>query len=206
MRRRLSRSGREKMKVIGYAGTQSGCGTTHFVWCTANYLSNVRKSRVMVCRTGTGHSYGQARVILNAAGDDAQFMYGNVTFLTVTDESMVESAQEAYDYILLDLGQADYVGDNILRRCDELFLVGDLSVWNCTDSASAMLRMRRRYDKKLCFVSAFCSKAGLRKYEKFTGERAVIIPFDAEPFAVSRDTLIFMERIFGESIEVKRGK
>ena len=98
----------------------------------------------MVCRTGTGYSYGQARVILNAAGDDAQFMYGNVTFLTVTDESMVESAQEAYDYILFDLGQADYVGDNILRRCDELFLVGDLSVWNCTDSASAMLRMRRR--------------------------------------------------------------
>lgn len=146
---------------------------------------------------GTGHRYGQAKVILNAAGDDAHFMYGNVTFLTGTDEAAVERVSDDYDYVLLDLGQADYVGDNILGKCDELFLIGDLSVWNCTESASVMLRMLRRYDKKLSFAAAFYSKAGIRECEKLTGEQAAIIPMDAEPFAISRDTLVFMEMIFG---------
>lgn len=152
---------------------------------------------MLVYAEGTGHRYGQAKVILNAAGDNAHFMYGNVTFLAGTDETAVERAREDYDYVLIDLGQADYAGDNILGKCDELFLVGDLSAWNCTESASVMLRMLRRYDKKLRFMAAFYSKAGLKEYEKLTGEQAAIIPMDAEPFAISRDTLIFMEMIFG---------
>ena len=159
---------------------------------------------MLVCGVGIGHNYRQAKVILKASGDDAHFMYGNVMFEAGTDESAVPYADGDYDYVLLDLGQADYVGDNILERCDELFLVGDLSVWSCADSAASMLRMRRRYDKRLRFLSAFCSRAGIKEFERLTGERACVIPIDAEPFAISRDTLIFMERLFGgEYLKIK---
>lgn len=114
------------------------------------------------------------------------------------DESAVLSGNEQYDYILIDLGQADYVGDNILKQCDELFLIGDLSIWHCGESASAKLRMSGRYDGRLQLLAAFYSKTGLREYKKHAKEEPVIIPIDMEPFAISRDTIILMERFFGE--------
>lgn len=151
-----------------------------------------------MCRTGTGYDYRQAKVILKGSGDDICFTHGNIAFLAGTDESAVLSGNEQYDYILLDLGQADYVGDNILKQCDELFLIGDLSIWHCGESASAKYRMSGRYDGRMHFLVAFYSKTGLREYKKHTKEEPVIIPIDMEPFAISRDTVILMERFFGE--------
>lgn len=64
-------------------------------------------------------------------------------------------------------------------------------------SIEAPVRLRRRYGGDICFMSAFYSRAGLRAYRKGTGESPVIIPVDMEPFAISHDTLVFMERLFG---------
>lgn len=150
-----------------------------------------------MCRTGTGYDYRQAKVILNGSGDDTCFTYGNIAFLAGMDESAVLSGNEQYDCILLDLGQADYVGDNILKQCDELFLIGDLSIWHCGESASARFRMSGRYDGRIHLLAAFYSKTGLREYRKLTEDEPVVIPIDMEPFAISRDTIILMESLFG---------
>lgn len=45
------------------------------------------------------------------------------------------------------------------------------------------------------FMSVFYSNEGLRAYKKAAKDRPILIPVDMEPFAISRETLIFMEEL-----------
>ena len=44
-------------------------------------------------------------------------------------------------------------------------------------------------------MSVFYSNEGLRAYKKAVKGQPILIPVDMEPFAISRETLIFMEEV-----------
>lgn len=48
------------------------------------------------------------------------------------------------------------------------------------------------------FYVSFLFRGGHEGIQKAVKEQPVIIPIDMEPFAISRDTLLLMERLFGE--------
>ena len=119
------------MQVIGVLGTKAGCGVTHFIWSAANYLSNVRKKRVVVCNLTDKQNYGQAKVILGDKGVADEFTYGHITFLAQADGSELTALAEYYEYAFLDMGCDMGLADAFFLRCDRCFLIGDLSLWHC---------------------------------------------------------------------------
>ena len=137
---------------------------------------------------------GQAKVI---QGEEiyAAFIYANITFLAGNDEAAGFAVQEQYDYHIIDFGQADYIGDIRLQGCDRLFLIGDLSLCNYRNSLDAVYLLERRNIRNMQFMSVFYSNEGLRAYKKAAKDRPILIPVDMEPFAISRETLMFMEEL-----------
>ena len=203
MKRQLFRNRPKKTVVVGIAGTHSGCGTTHFALCAANYLSNVAGNHVMVsshCADALKNNIlkRQAKVIHDDVGNDSMIVYANITFMAGGYEASQTELCVQYDYYIVDFGQMDCVGEYELQYCDRLFLAGDLSLWRFDGSIKSAESLKRRYAGTICFMSAFYSVEGMKAYKKAVKEQPVIIPIDMEPFAISRDTLLLMERLFGE--------
>lgn len=137
----------------------------------------------------------QAKVIQDDE-KHAVFTYANITFLAGKDEEAQSMAGGPYDYHIIDFGQADYIEENRLHGCDRFFLIGDLSLCSYESSLDGAYLFRRRSVKDMQFMSVFYSKEGLRAYKKAVGGQPRIIPVDMEPFAISRDMIIFMETLF----------
>ena len=184
------------MQVIGVSGTTGGCGVTHFIWSAANYLSNVRKNRVVVCNLTGKQDYGQAKVILGDKGVTDEFTHGNITFLTQADGSELAALSEYYDYAFLDMGCDAGLADVFFLRCDRCFLIGDLSMWRCGSMAAGVLHMREYWGKSPTVLTTFRTNAGMHYYRAATGERAGVIPFEPDPFCLHHDMLVFMEGIW----------
>lgn len=142
----------------------------------------------------------QAKVIQNESGQVDAVVYANITFLAAGNEAEQLETCWQYDYHIIDFGQADCVGEYELNRCDRCFLIGDLSLWNVEGSIKAACLFKKRYVKDARFLFTFYSKEGINAYKKAVKEPPVIIPVDMEPFSISKDTLIFMEKLFGEEV------
>lgn len=139
----------------------------------------------------------QAKVIQNDMGDDGGFVYADITFLAGSEDVEPAKLCGQYDYLIVDFGQADCVGEYELKMCDRLFLIGDLSLGSFEGSIRAADILGRRYAGKICFMCVFYCKDGISEYRRAAKE-PVIIPVDMEPFAISRDTILLMEKLFGE--------
>ena len=146
------------------------------------------------------HLMRQAQVIHNVGGVVAE--YAGITFLAGTDLAAVRECVH-FDYAIMDFGQVDCVDEYTLRQLDRLFLVGDFGLWNYAGSVDAVRFLDRRCEADVCVLAAFTSAAGLAAYRKAFDKKPVIIPMDMEPFAISRDTLLLMEKLFKEEINKK---
>ena len=135
----------------------------------------------------------QAQVIHNVGGVVAE--YANITFLAGTDLVAVRECGHI-DYAIMDFGQVDCIDEYTLRQCDRLFLVGDFGLWNYAGSVDVVRLLNRRCEADISVLAAFASAAGLAAYRKAFDKKPIIIPMDTEPFAISRDTLLLMEKLF----------
>ena len=97
----------------------------------------------------------------------------------------------------------DCIDEYTLRQLDRLFLVGDFGLWNYAGSVDAVRLLYRRCEADICVLATFTSTAGLAAYKKAFNVKPIIIPMDTEPFAISRDTLLLMEKLFKEENDKK---
>ena len=125
-----------------------------------------------------------------------EFTHGHITFLAQANGSELAVLSECYDYAFFDMGCDMALADNYFLRCDRCFLIGDLSLWHCAQTAESALYMREQWGERPEVLAAFHTKKGMDYYKAVIGERAGVIPFEPDPFCLHHEMLVFMEEIW----------
>ena len=189
----------KQLCIIGVAGLESGCGATHFTFCAANYLSNVRRKKVAVFNMSSKQDYRQAKIILNNKDDNDETCYdfAGITFFAEACENMIAGCEKEYDYLILDLGSRFNEYKKILLRCNVRIIIGAFNQWRIKSFVLAVSELK---DLLKCNVleciCTFYSKKGLKVYKDLVSKEVKLMPFEPDPFKIHKDMIAFMDGVF----------
>jgi hypothetical protein len=182
----LAGDGRLKIAV---AGACSSAGSTHFAIMLANYFANVCGVRTVVAECDNHRDFLKISIETDkVAHDYRKFTYKNIIF--ATGEENGSSAADSAEVVIFDCGsEADTA--KVFELADKRFAVLSASVYR-------MAKSKRFIEDVRCDCVYTCMFGGdvqVRELSKETGGRIERIPFEKDPFCLSKGTVRWLSEI-----------
>ena len=187
--------------VIGILGTHKGCGVTHLGIMLANYLSNYMgyKTAFLECYPQKDIQYLQNYVYRDdvAAKKLEMFKIHHVSYhRSVKEQTLPEVIGDSYDGVILDLG-SDFVRNrNEFLRCDKRIVVSSLSAWKRHEldqfiKNNSYIKSSRQW----LYMTPFSRNRDIKEASKDFHQKIYGIPYEADPFAISKSTLQLFQKL-----------
>jgi hypothetical protein len=182
----LAGDGRLKIAV---AGACSSAGSTHFAIMLANYFANVCGVRTVVAECDNHRDFLKISIETDkVAHDYRKFTYKNIIFATGEENS--SSYTDSAEVVIFDCGsEADTA--KVFELADKRFTVLSASVYR-------MAKSKRFIEDVRCDCVYTCMFGGdvqVRELSKETGGRIERIPFEKDPFCLSKGTVRWLSEI-----------
>jgi hypothetical protein len=174
---------------IAVAGACSTAGSTHLAIMLANYFANVRGMRTVVAECNNHRDFLKICIETDkVARDYRKFTYKNIIF--ATGEENGSSAADSAEVVIFDCGsEADTA--KVFELADKRFAVLSASIYR-------MAKSKRFIEDVRCdcvYTCMFGGDAQVRELSKETGGRIERIPFEKDPFCLSKGTVSWLREI-----------
>jgi hypothetical protein len=184
-----ARDGKPGVLKIAVAGACSTAGSTHFAIMLANYYANVCGVRTVLMECNNHRDFLKISLETDKVGNDyRKFMYKNITFVTRGENG--SSTTDGAEVVIFDCGsEADEA--KVFELADKRFAVLSASVYR-------MAKSKRFIEDVRCdcvYTCMFGGDAQVRELSKEMGGRIERIPFEKDPFCLSKGTVRWLGEI-----------
>lgn len=189
----------EKEKLIGIGGVGRSVGCTHFAVMLANYYAGIERKKTALLEWN--HSGDFERIELMCTGkcrSSDHFRVLDVDYYkNAGSKELTEVLGNHIDRILIDFGAVDDHRLAELLRCDKQFMIGSFTEWQ-EQSFRDFVKKNRDIGDRWSYLAIFGSEETRREFRRRPGIQTIRIPFSADAFSVTRDTVEFFETLLKE--------
>lgn len=187
--------------VIGLIGTHRGVGVTHVGIMLSQYISEELsgKTAFLECNKNNDFRYIQmAYEDIKEPNLKKMFMIYNVTYyMNVRVHELTELLNQDFEYIVLDLGSDFQVNKEEFLRSDIKFVIGSLIEWK-RDRFMEFLESNQKLHRgeQWKYLVVFGLAKEIRQLKKRWNYNINSIPFEADPFILSKNSIKLFQKIW----------